>query len=72
MVPTRTGIEVPSTESTMSARIRVGIAISVSTRRLISVSIHPPTTAAEKPMAMPMAKERQVMTSAMEMVVRAP
>ena len=67
-----TGIEVPSTVSTSSAKISVGIAISASTARLRSWSSQPPTTAAVKPSAMPMVKESSVVASAMPMVSRAP
>ena len=72
MTRIRTGIEVPSTERMRRAKIRVGIAISVSTARLSSWSSQPPTTAAVKPSAMPIANETKVVTRAMPMVSRAP
>ena len=54
------------------AKISVGIAIRRSTKRDISVSNQPPTTAAVKPRIEPSENDSAVASTAMKMVVRAP
>ena len=63
---------VGSTERTTSAKISVGIAIRRSTKRDISVSNQPPTTAAVKPRTEPSVNDSAVASTAMKIVVRAP
>ena len=72
MTRMRVSMVVGSTESTTRPKISVGIAIRRSTKRDISVSNQPPTTAAVKPSTEPRMKEMAVATAAMKMVVRAP
>ncbi len=60
------------TESTTRAKISVGIDISRSTKRDITWSIQPPTTAAVKPRIEPIEKDSAVASAAMNSVVRAP
>ena len=60
------------TDSTTRPKISVGIAISRSTKRDISMSNQPPTTAAVKPSTEPSVNEIAVATTAMKIVVRAP
>ena len=69
---TSAGIDVPTTDSTIRAKIRVGNAIRISTKRLISWSTQPPTVAARKPQTIPTTKESAVIRKAMAMVLRAP
>ena len=66
------GIEVPTTERTIKANIRVGNAIRMSTQRLSSWSTQPPTVAAKKPHTIPTIKESAVIRNAMAIVLRAP
>ena len=63
---------VGSTDSTTSAKISVGIDISRSTKRDISVSNQPPNTAAEKPSMAPSENDSAVASTAMKIVMRAP
>jgi hypothetical protein len=72
MVAISTGMEVPMTDRMTSAKIRVGIAITVSTTRDMSMSGHPPAMAAVNPLRMPMANARAVVTRERAIVVRAP
>ncbi len=60
------------TERITSAKIRVGIAISVSIARLSAWSTQPPTTAARKPSAMPIANDSSAAASATPIVREAP
>ena len=72
MTTISTPTDVPTTERIMSAKMRVGKAMITSTKRLRPWSTHPRRVAARKPQEMPMAKERMVVTRAMEIVLRAP
>ena len=63
---------VGSTDSTTRPKISVGIAISRSTKRDISMSNQPPTTAAVKPRMAPSEKDSAVASTAMKIVMRAP
>jgi hypothetical protein len=72
MVPTRTGIEVPRTESTTSAMIKLGTAIRVSTMRDSAISIQCRVVAAANPNEMPMTKDSKVISKARVTLVRPP
>jgi hypothetical protein len=72
MTRTRTMIDGGRTERMTSAKIRVGIAISVSIARLSTWSVQPPTTAARKPSDMPIENDRRLAVSATPMVRDAP
>ena len=60
------------TDSTTSAKIRVGIDISRSTNRDNNWSNQPPMTAAVNPRIEPRENDSKVAMEAMKMVVRAP
>ena len=72
IVTIRAVVPVPTIESTISAKIRVGKAIRMSMSLLMERSVHPPSVAAKKPIIVPTTKERMVVTKAMAMVLRAP
>ena len=72
IVAISTGNSVPSTERMMKAKIRVGIDSSRSTNRDSSVSAQPRSTAAAKPVVIPIANEMQVITSDRPIDMRAP
>ena len=65
-------VPVPTTESTIRAKIRVGKAIRMSTIRLMLKSVHPPRVAAKNPKMEPTTNDSMVVTKAMAMVLRAP
>ena len=72
MVTISTGIDEPNTPRMIKARISCGIDRITSTRRDSSMSTQPPSTAAMKPVLMPMKKDSSVVAAAMPMVMRAP
>ncbi len=62
----------PRIDSSTSAKMSTGIAISTSTARLSSWSTQPPSTAAISPRTPPSRNDSMVVRKAMPMVLRAP
>ena len=72
MIRIRFGIDEPAIDNRISAKISCGIAMMTSTRREISWSTQPPSTAATMPIKLPRVKEISVVASAIPIELRAP
>ncbi len=68
----KAGIDVPTTDSAIKAKISVGKAIKISIMRLRPSSVQPPSAAAKNPKTEPIINEIIVVTNAITMVLRAP
>ena len=72
MTVTRANIEVPVEDSTINAKIKVGMDITTSPTRLSNWSTQPPKVAARKPSSYPSPNAQAVVSIASAIMLLAP